>query len=115
MVYDGEGNGGVGLEFVDVFGNGLIKYSRAFALLRAETLFRPYGSPFISIGSLDNVVHVADVFCGEDANEIAGVANWLYIVEHGDRTDHCIGWAEMLPLHEGAYLLIDSRASLAYP
>lgn len=95
MIYDGEGNGGVGLEFVDVIGNGLIK--------------------FISIGSLDNVVHVADVFCGEDANEIAGVANWLYIVEHRERTDHSIGWAEMLPLHEGAYLLIDSRASLAYP
>lgn len=95
MIYDGEGNGGVGLEFVDVFGNGFIK--------------------IISIGSLDNVVHVADVFSGEDANEIAGVANWLYIVEHGERTDHSIGWAEMLPLHEGAYLLIDSRASLAYP
>ena len=107
MIYDGEGNGGVGLEFVDVIGNGLIKYSR--------DLPKPLQRRGCFIGSLDNVVHVADVFSGEDANEIAGVANWLYIVEHGERTDHSIGWAEMLPLHEGAYLLIDSRASLAYP
>lgn len=39
MIYDGEGNGGVGLEFVDVIGNGLIKYSRASL---AHSRYRAY-------------------------------------------------------------------------
>ena len=84
MIYGGEGNGGVGLQLIDVIGDGLIE--------------------FIAIGCLDNIVHATDVFCWEDANEIAGVANWLYLIEQSEWTDHGIGRPKMLPLHEGAYL-----------
>ena len=61
---------------------------------------------FISIRCFDDVVDAAYVFCRENANEIAGVANRFHLIEQREWTDQDIGRLEMLPLHKGAYVFV---------
>lgn len=60
----------------------------------------------IPIGRFDDVVDVVYVFCRENTNEIAGIANCFYFIEQRKWTDQDIGRLEWLPLHKGAYVLV---------
>ena len=58
----------------------------------------------IAIGCLDDVVHVIYILRRENTNEIARVANGLYLIKSGKRTDYGIRRLEVLSLHKRAYV-----------
>ena len=86
MVYSREHNCRICLQFVYVIGDRLVE--------------------LIAISCLDNVVRMINILRWKDTNEIASVADGLYLIERRKRTHHDIGRFEVLPLNKRVQVLI---------